>query len=206
MNYIYIYLTYTLCRPPPPSKPTERPAIPASKTTATVPQTKRTTAPSIAVAKKSALPAPKPASAAAAKRPPASTTASSPSKIPTRLAKPTALLPPKSTQQRRIPPKTEIEKSASTNQQNTSTNTTVETPKPAAIESAAQGKQQEEDVSPATAHLRWLEEHPELAFGGGSKIALEREKEVRLCFILTGEYSVFLVLTVDRKIKNIADS
>jgi hypothetical protein len=44
------------------------------------------------------------------------------------------------------------------------------------------------DDSPRTAHLRWLEEHPELAFGGGSKIAnfpeaeevrriLEREKK-----------------------------
>ena len=34
-----------------------------------------------------------------------------------------------------------------------------------------------DDDTPRAAHLRWLEEHPELAFGGGSKIANFSEAE-----------------------------
>lgn len=36
---------------------------------------------------------------------------------------------------------------------------------------------EEQDDTPRSAHLRWLEEHPELAFGGGAKIANSPEED-----------------------------
>jgi len=56
------------------------------------------------------------------------------------------------------------------------------------------------DDTPRTAHLRWLEEHPELAFGGGAKIANSPEaEEVRRLLLrrekmLLGRQSFYVLL------------
>ena len=47
----------------------------------------------------------------------------------------------------------------------------VEKERPAPLTPAPEINNSREDDSPGTAHMRWLEENPELAFGGGSKIA-----------------------------------
>jgi hypothetical protein len=55
------------------------------------------------------------------------------------------------------------------------------------------------DDTPRTAHLKWLEAHPELAFGGGAKIAnspeadeVRRRKEIFLFICLTARSLIFL--------------
>ena len=81
--------------------------------------------------------------------------------------------------------------------------TTIPTEQPTAAPPAVpQHKYKQEDVdnldasddTPRTAHLKWLEQHPEVAFGGGSKIAnAPTEQEVRtrnFCLFVCYCYSI----------------